>query len=74
MQHLVDVAGASSICLKLLAKGADPDARDDNGTMPILCAANFGLLEVLEALIAKKVTLCARRGEGLPRVVQLLVR
>ena len=51
-QHLCLWFLRSDIARQLLAHGADPQARDDEGNFPLLAAAESGFTEIIPDLAA----------------------
>lgn len=71
--HIVVRRGDSTYTRFLLAKGADPNLRDDKGNTPLMVAATSGEIELLQLLIAQggNVNLANSSGETpLIRAVQ----
>ncbi|TDZ14505.1 BRCA1-associated RING domain protein 1 [Colletotrichum orbiculare MAFF 240422] len=64
--HFAACEASSAVVRLLLQKGADPNARDTKGSVPLMRAALWGRLENVEALLdygADKNVACVHRGQ-----------
>jgi ankyrin repeat protein len=62
--NVASIAGDLDVVKAVLGKGADVNAKDHDGSTPLIYAAELGHLDLLKVLLANGADVNARRNDG----------